>query len=118
MLQQAVYSSVQRAAYNHSALEQQYCLQKMHYWRPTSACNTNLGDHFDKVLAKSTGRLWVYLCLTFYSGNQPKYLRLWPYCISFVKKTLLKRTERNTMRLKSQIFWYIPTVKSKRKINP
>ena len=24
----------------HSALEQQYCLQKMHFWRPTLACNT------------------------------------------------------------------------------
>ena len=90
----------------HSALEQQYCLQKMHFWRPTPACNTYLGHHFDQVSAKSTGRLWVYLCFSFYSGNQPKYLQLWPYCISFVQKTPLKLTERNTISPKSQIFWY------------
>ena len=103
---------------SHSALEQQYCLQKMHFRRPTPACNTYLGEHFDQVSAKSTGRLWVYLCFTFYSGNQPKYLRLWSYCISFEQKTPLKLTERNTILPKSQIFWHMPIVKSKTKINP
>ena len=34
------------------------------------------------------------------------------------RKPLLKLTERNTISPKSQIFWYIPTVKSKTKINP
>ena len=57
----------------HSALEQLYCLQKMHFWRPTLVCNTCLGEHFDQFLAKSTGRLWINLYITCYSGKIPKY---------------------------------------------
>ena len=66
-----------------TALERRYCLQKMHFLRPTLVCNTCLGEHFDQVLGKSTWWLWNNLCITFYSKNIPKYLRLWPYCISF-----------------------------------
>ena len=67
----------------HSLLEQQYCFQRMHFWRTIPACNTYLGEHLDKFSAKSTGRLWINLCFTFYNGNIPKYVWLWPICISF-----------------------------------
>ena len=72
-------------------------LQKMHFWRPTPTCNTYLAEHFDQVSAKSTGRLWFYMCFTFYNGKQPKYLRLWPFCISFVQKKPTK-TNRKEIR--------------------
>ena len=28
---------------------------------PPLACNTYLGEHYDQVLAKSTGWLWLYI---------------------------------------------------------
>ena len=85
----------------HSALEQQYCLQEMHFWKPTPASNIYFGEHFDQVAAKSTGQLWFYPGFTFYNGNQPKYLRLWPFGIFFCAKnpTKTERQKYNTAKV-------------------
>ena len=56
----------------HFALEHQYCVQKMHFWRPTPSGNTYLLEHFDQVSAKSTGRFWIYLYFTFLQWEQTK----------------------------------------------
>ena len=49
----AIYQFV--SWFGHPALEQQYCLQKMYFWRRAPACNTYLGEHFDQVLANPLG---------------------------------------------------------------
>ena len=61
---------------SHSALEQQYWLNNINFFRPTQACNTYLQEHLDHVSAKSTVRLDIYICFTFYSGNKSEYLLL------------------------------------------
>ena len=49
----------------HSALEPQYCLQKMHFWRPTPPCNTNLGEHLTKFQQNPLGEYGYIFVLLF-----------------------------------------------------